>query len=80
MAKKVGDKVEPGDVLVEIETDKAQMDFEYQEEGYIAKILLDSGSKDIPVETVSPGTTIIICNTIIILELVTHPWMRAFYG
>ncbi|OMJ24945.1 Dihydrolipoyllysine-residue acetyltransferase component of pyruvate dehydrogenase complex, mitochond [Smittium culicis] len=47
---KVGDKVEPGDVLVEIETDKAQMDFEYQDYGYIAKILKDSGSKDVPIE------------------------------
>ncbi|KLP03220.1 putative dihydrolipoamide acetyltransferase [Fusarium fujikuroi] len=33
----------------EIETDKAQMDFEFQEEGVIAKILKDAGEKDIPV-------------------------------
>ncbi|KAF9133956.1 pyruvate dehydrogenase complex dihydrolipoamide acetyltransferase component (E2), partial [Mortierella sp. GBA39] len=45
--KKVGDVITPGDVLVEIETDKAQMDFECQEEGYIAKILVESGSKEI---------------------------------
>ncbi|EEY22389.1 pyruvate dehydrogenase protein X component [Verticillium alfalfae VaMs.102] len=31
--KKAGDSIAPGDVLVEIETDKAQMDFEFQEEG-----------------------------------------------
>ncbi|PWA01774.1 hypothetical protein BB558_000730 [Smittium angustum] len=48
--KSVGDKLEPGDVLVEIETDKAQMDFEYQDYGYLAKILVDSGSKDVPIE------------------------------
>lgn len=47
--KKVGDAVAPGDVLVEIETDKAQMDFEFQEEGVLAKILMDSGSKDVAV-------------------------------
>ncbi|KAF4982052.1 hypothetical protein FZEAL_2239 [Fusarium zealandicum] len=47
--KKPGDSVAPGDVLVEIETDKAQMDFEFQEEGVIAKILKESGEKDIPV-------------------------------
>ncbi|KAM5386870.1 hypothetical protein ACJZ2D_000163 [Fusarium nematophilum] len=47
--KKPGDSVAPGDVLVEIETDKAQMDFEFQEEGIIAKILKESGEKDIPV-------------------------------
>ena len=33
-AKKVGDKVAPGDVLAQIETDKATVDFEMQEEGY----------------------------------------------
>ncbi|KAL1607948.1 pyruvate dehydrogenase complex dihydrolipoamide acetyltransferase component (E2) [Paraconiothyrium brasiliense] len=49
--KKVGDTIAPGDVLVEIETDKAQMDFEFQEEGVIAKILKDSGEKDVAVGT-----------------------------
>jgi len=47
--KKTGDTVVPGDVLVEIETDKAQMDFEFQEEGVLAKILKESGEKDVPV-------------------------------
>ncbi|KAF4988527.1 hypothetical protein FDECE_15014 [Fusarium decemcellulare] len=47
--KKPGDSIAPGDVLVEIETDKAQMDFEFQEEGVIAKILKESGEKDVPV-------------------------------
>jgi pyruvate dehydrogenase E2 component (dihydrolipoamide acetyltransferase) len=51
--KKPGDTIAPGDVLVEIETDKAQMDFEFQEEGVIAKILKDSGAKDIAVGSVS---------------------------
>ncbi|CEP14579.1 hypothetical protein [Parasitella parasitica] len=47
--KAVGDAINPGDVLVEIETDKAQMDFECQEEGFVAKILVSEGDKDIPV-------------------------------
>lgn len=47
--KSIGDQLTPGDVLVEIETDKAQMDFEFQEDGYLAKILVDQGSKDVPV-------------------------------
>jgi len=47
--KKVGDEIQPGDVLVEIETDKAQMDFECQEEGFLAKVLVDTGAKDVPV-------------------------------
>jgi pyruvate dehydrogenase E2 component (dihydrolipoamide acetyltransferase) len=51
--KKVGDTIAPGDVLVEIETDKAQMDFEFQEEGVIAKILKGSGEKDVAVGSVS---------------------------
>lgn len=51
--KKPGDTLSPGDVLVEIETDKAQMDFEFQEEGVLAAILKDSGEKDIAVGNVS---------------------------
>ncbi|KAI9870388.1 MAG: pyruvate dehydrogenase complex dihydrolipoamide acetyltransferase component (E2) [Pleopsidium flavum] len=47
--KKVGDTVAPGDVLVEIETDKAQMDFEFQEDGVLAKILKEAGEKDVAV-------------------------------
>ena len=47
--KQIGDSVVPGDVLVEIETDKAQMDFECQEEGYLAKILVEKGANDVSV-------------------------------
>jgi len=50
--KQPGDKISPGDVLVEIETDKAQMDFECQDEGYLAKILVQSGEKDVAVGNV----------------------------
>lgn len=48
---KVGDKVGPGDVLCGIETDKATVDFELQDEGYIAKILFAENTKDIPLGT-----------------------------
>ncbi len=51
--KKPGDTLAPGDVLVEIETDKAQMDFEFQEDGIFAKILKESGEKDVAVGNVS---------------------------
>lgn len=37
--KKVGDKVDIGDVMCEVTTDKATVGYESQEEGYIAKIL-----------------------------------------
>lgn len=50
--KKAGDALQPGDVLVEIETDKAQMDFEFQEEGILAKVLKESGEKDVSVGSV----------------------------
>jgi len=51
--KQPGDKIEVGDVLVDIETDKAQMGFEAQDEGYLAKILVQTGTKDFPVGKVS---------------------------
>ncbi|KAL4784062.1 dihydrolipoamide acetyltransferase component of pyruvate dehydrogenase [Aspergillus varians] len=47
--KKAGDGLQPGDVLVEIETDKAQMDFEFQDEGVLAKVLKEAGEKDVSV-------------------------------
>ena len=46
--KKVGDSIGPGEALCGVETDKAVVDFEMQEEGFIAKILYPDGSKDIP--------------------------------
>lgn len=45
--KQVGDKVSPGEALCGIETDKAVVDFEMQEEGYVAKILYPAGTKDV---------------------------------
>ncbi|XP_034098500.1 dihydrolipoyllysine-residue acetyltransferase component of pyruvate dehydrogenase complex, mitochondrial isoform X1 [Drosophila sulfurigaster albostrigata] len=47
--KKEGDKLNEGDLLCEIETDKATMGFETPEEGYLAKILVPGGSKDVPI-------------------------------
>ena len=47
--KKEGDQVSEGDLLCEIETDKATMGFETPEEGYLAKIIIQAGSKDIPI-------------------------------
>ncbi|KAH9329267.1 hypothetical protein KI387_001375, partial [Taxus chinensis] len=46
---KEGDKVSAGDVLCEIETDKATLDMESMEEGFVAKILLGDGTKEIKV-------------------------------
>lgn len=46
---KEGDTVESGDVIAEIETDKATMEVESVDEGIIAKILVAEGSEDVPV-------------------------------
>ena len=43
-----GAHLSEGDVLLQIETDKATMDFETPEEGYLAKILVPAGTKDVP--------------------------------
>uniref|UniRef100_A0A0V0IME0 Dihydrolipoamide acetyltransferase component of pyruvate dehydrogenase complex n=1 Tax=Solanum chacoense TaxID=4108 RepID=A0A0V0IME0_SOLCH len=47
--KKEGDKIQAGDVLCLIETDKATLEFETLEEGFLAKILVPEGTKDVPV-------------------------------
>ncbi|KAM0013430.1 putative dihydrolipoyllysine-residue acetyltransferase [Helianthus debilis subsp. tardiflorus] len=47
--KKEGDKIEVGDIICEIETDKATLEFESLEEGFLAKILVPDGAKDVPV-------------------------------
>ena len=47
--KAVGDEVQPGDVLAVVETDKATMDFECQDEGFLAKILISEGTENVPV-------------------------------
>src|SRR6201991_1190489 len=50
--KKEGDKVAPGDVLAEIETDKATMEVEAVDEGTLAKIVVPEGTQDVPVNQV----------------------------
>jgi len=50
--KKEGDKVKSGDVIAEIETDKATMEVEAVDEGTIAKILVPEGTQDVPVNDV----------------------------
>ena len=47
--KQEGDELSEGDLLAQIETDKATMEFETPEEGFLAKILIPGGSKDVPI-------------------------------
>src|SRR5215472_12288934 len=47
--KKEGDKVKSGDVIAEIETDKATMEVEAVDEGTLARIVVPEGTQDVPV-------------------------------
>ncbi len=48
---KEGDTVSSGDIMAEIETDKATMEFEAVDEGTIGKILIDAGTEGVKVNT-----------------------------
>ena len=51
MAQEEGDKVKAGDVIAEIETDKATMEVEAVDEGTLGKILVPEGTADVAVNT-----------------------------
>src|SRR5512146_2872693 len=50
--KKEGDKIKSGDVIAEIETDKATMEYEAIDEGTLAKIVVPEGTQDVAVNAV----------------------------
>ncbi len=50
--KKEGDAIKSGDIIAEIETDKATMEVEAVEEGTLAKILVPEGTADVPVNDI----------------------------
>ena len=47
--KKEGDSIKSGDIIAEIETDKATMEVEAVDEGILAKIMVPEGTADVPV-------------------------------
>ena len=49
--KKVGDDVKSGDVIAEIETDKATMEVEAVDEGTLSQILIEEGTEGVAVNT-----------------------------
>ena len=49
--KREGEKVSPGEVIAEIETDKATMEVEATDEGILGKILVAEGTEGVPVNT-----------------------------
>ena len=50
--KAEGDVIEPGDIIAEIETDKATMEFEAVDDGVLSKILIAEGTENVAVGTV----------------------------
>jgi pyruvate dehydrogenase E2 component (dihydrolipoyllysine-residue acetyltransferase) len=50
--KKEGDKIKSGDVIAEIETDKATMEYEAVDDGTLAKIVVPEGTQDVAVNSV----------------------------
>src|SRR5450631_2075182 len=50
--KKEGDKIKSGDIIAEIETDKATMEVEAVDEGTLAKIVVSEGTQDVAVNAV----------------------------
>ncbi len=50
--KKEGDSIKAGDIIAEIETDKATMEVEAVDEGTLAKIVVPEGTADVPVNDV----------------------------
>ena len=48
---KIGDKISSGDLLAEIETDKATMEIEAIEEGFISKLIVEEGTEGIKINT-----------------------------
>src|ERR1700684_1275905 len=47
--KKEGEAIKTGDVIAEIETDKATMEYEAVDDGVMAKIVVPEGTSDVPV-------------------------------
>ena len=45
--KKEGDSIKPGDILASIETDKATVEYEMKEEGFVAKLLYPEGASNV---------------------------------
>lgn len=65
--KKEGDQIAAGDAIADIETDKATMTWEAQDEAFLAKILVKEGTQDVQV-----GAPV----AVLVEEQVWHPDMR----
>lgn len=70
--KAEGDQLNEGDVLAQIETDKATMDFETPEEGFLARILTPAGAREVPIGGVRRIKLIMLFEILLILMLILH--------
>ena len=69
----MGDEINEGDVICSIETDKAQVDFEATDPGWVAKILVGDNASDVPVS----GTR--VCSTLLrVLTFWRSGWRSNF--
>ena len=66
-----GDELGEGDLLAQIETDKATMDFEAPEVGFLAKILIPAGTPDVKLGVVS---VLFVKAYLIITYMITWYW------
>jgi pyruvate dehydrogenase E2 component (dihydrolipoamide acetyltransferase) len=64
--KNEGDEIMDGDVLAQVETDKATMDMDSATEGYMAKIVVPAGTKDIPLGKVSSQNKNLVNSSLIL--------------
>ena len=83
--KKEGDKISPGDVIAEVETDKANMDFPLEDEGTLLKLLVaegDSVKLGAPVAVLgAPGEVMIYVNVLVVaLGFIIHSKIEADWG
>eukprot|EP00326_Haptolina_ericina_P020943 CAMPEP_0181174472 /NCGR_PEP_ID=MMETSP1096-20121128/3555_1 /TAXON_ID=156174 ORGANISM="Chrysochromulina ericina, Strain CCMP281" /NCGR_SAMPLE_ID=MMETSP1096 /ASSEMBLY_ACC=CAM_ASM_000453 /LENGTH=492 /DNA_ID=CAMNT_0023262377 /DNA_START=76 /DNA_END=1555 /DNA_ORIENTATION=+ len=56
--KNEGETIDAGDVIAEVETDKATVDYEAVDEGVLAKILVSTGAQDVEVHTAANASTL----------------------
>ena len=77
-SKSEGDELAEGDVLCQIETDKATMDFETPDEGFLAKILQPAGTKDIPVGMVRGLAKTLLLVTVVAFFVLLGNWLCCY--
>ena len=67
--KKEGDKIKSGDVIAEIETDKATMEVEAVDEGILGKILIAEGTETIQIRLRNPTAGAIIIDSVLTITI-----------